>query len=56
MPVLHLERIADTQNEYGGVTHDEYLNTGISGMGECRDARGVAGLLTVAGRARRMTP
>jgi hypothetical protein len=49
MSVLHPERTRDTHDEHGGVIHDEHLETGISGARECGDARGVAGMLTVAG-------
>ena len=38
--------LPDTQGEHDGVTHYEYLDTGIPGTLECGDARGVAGMLT----------
>jgi len=40
--------LPDIQDEHGGVTHDEHLETGIPGARECGDARGVAGMLTLA--------
>jgi hypothetical protein len=38
-----------THDEHGGVTHDERLETGVSGGRESGDARGVARMLTLAG-------
>ena len=40
--------LSDTQDEHGGVTEHEHLETGIPGVLECGDARGVAGMLTLA--------
>jgi hypothetical protein len=40
--------LPDIQDEHGGVTHDEHVGTGISGARECGDARGGAGVLTLA--------
>jgi len=40
--------LRDTQDEHGGVTQHEHVETGISGGRECGDARGVAGMLMLA--------
>jgi hypothetical protein len=40
--------LPDTQHEHGGVTQDEHLETDIPGRREVGDARGVAGMLTLA--------
>jgi len=40
--------LPDTQDERGGVSQHEHLETGIPGARERGDARGVAGMLTLA--------
>ncbi|HET6193347.1 MAG TPA: hypothetical protein VFE59_40810 [Trebonia sp.] len=45
----------DIQDEHGGVTHDERLETVIPGAERAAGAHRVGGMVTVAGRARRMT-
>jgi hypothetical protein len=40
--------VSGIQDEHGGVTQHEYLEAGIPGAAKRGDARGVAGMLTVA--------
>jgi hypothetical protein len=49
------EVLPDIQDEHGGVTHDERLETVIPGVDRAAGAHRVGRMVTVAGRARRMT-